>query len=243
MCSVEKRGGVYLLTLTGDGEHRINPTLIRALKSALQQIKSDAESSPSSTALVTTGQGKFFSNGYDLDWVRSPNLSPAESESRAHTTRTEYASLIQDLISFPMPTIAAVTGHASAAGFVLALAHDYVVMRRDRGFLYMSEVDIDLVVPPWFVALVKSKVGSGLARRDVFMRAEKLTGAAAVEKGVVDSAHDGAEATVEAGLRLGEELVKRKWKGHVYAGNRMVVMSEVLQALASEQARVAPARL
>ncbi|CAM8889135.1 unnamed protein product [Rhodiola kirilowii] len=243
MCSVQKRGNVYLLTIVGDGEHRLNPNLIRALKSALNQIKSDDETSSSATALVMAAEGKFFSNGYDLDLVRSVNLTPAESESRAAEMRCEFASLMEDLIAFPMPTIAAVTGHASAAGFILALAHDYVLMRNDRGFLYMSEVDIDLVLPPWFVVLITSKVGSGLSRRDVFLKAEKLTAKAAVEKGLIDKAEETAEATLEAAVRLGDELVKRKWKGHVYAANRMVVMSDVLHALSRETARVATSRL
>jgi hypothetical protein len=32
--------------------------------------------------------------------------------------------------------------NAAAAGFVLTLGHDYVLMRRNRGVLYMSEVDL-----------------------------------------------------------------------------------------------------
>lgn len=69
-------------------------------------------------------------------------------------------SVVADLISLPMPTIAAVSGHASAGGYILALSHDYVLMRSDRGFLYMSELDIKLVIPPWFIAIVKAKIGS-----------------------------------------------------------------------------------
>ena len=36
--------------------------------------------------------------------------------------------------------------------------------------------------------------------------------------GIVDSAmHDSEESVVEATVRLGEQLVKRKWNGEVYA--------------------------
>jgi hypothetical protein len=48
-----------------------------------------------------------------------------------------------------MPTVAAVTGHAAAAGCALALAHDSVVMRASRGFLYMSEVDAGIKTRRW----------------------------------------------------------------------------------------------
>ncbi|KAL8208838.1 hypothetical protein R6Q57_008250 [Mikania cordata] len=51
-----------------------------------------------------------------------------------------FKDVVADLISLPMPTIAAVTGHAAAAGLLLAISNDYVLMRRDRGVLYMSEL-------------------------------------------------------------------------------------------------------
>ncbi|KAI3412571.1 uncharacterized protein J3R85_017192, partial [Psidium guajava] len=222
-----KRGNLFFLTLTGAGEHRLNPNLISSLRSALFRLQSDPSAS-SSSALITTAHGKFFSNGYDLDWAQS-------SEPRLRLMSSSLCSLVHDLICLPMPTIAAVTGHASAAGMMLALSHDYVVMRRDRGFLYMSEMDIGLVIPNWFMALLRSKIGEPRARREAVMRAAKLTADDGVRIGVVDSAHDGAEATVAAATELGEALIARKWDGHVYAGNRRVVLREVLEAVGCDE--------
>lgn len=226
LCTLEKRGNLFILTLTGAGEHRLNPNLLSSLRSALSRLKSDP--SASSSALITTAHGKFFSNGYDLDWAQS-------SEPRLQLMSSALRSLVRDLICLPMPTIAAVTGHASAAGMMLALSHDYVVMRRDRGFLYMSEMDIGLVISNWFMALMRSKIGDPRARREALMRAAKLTAEDGVRMGIVESAHDGAEATVAAAAELGEALVTRKWDGHVYAGNRRVVLREVLEAIGSDE--------
>ncbi|KAG2278715.1 hypothetical protein Bca52824_061270 [Brassica carinata] len=166
MCTLEKRGQLFLLKLAGDGEHRLNPTLLDSITSAITQIRSDPSSSQS--VLITTSDGKFFSNGYDLALADSDPSLRVVMDSKLR-------SLVADLISLPMPTIAAVTGHASAAGFVLAMSHDYVLMRRDRGFLYMSELDIELVIPPWFAAMIRMKIGSPAARRDVMLTAEKVT--------------------------------------------------------------------
>ncbi|KAI8566408.1 hypothetical protein RHMOL_Rhmol02G0037900 [Rhododendron molle] len=52
-----------------------------------------------------------------------------------------YGPVVADFVSLPMPTIAAVTGHAAAAGLMLPLSHDYVLMRGDRGVMYLSELD------------------------------------------------------------------------------------------------------
>ncbi|XP_059628163.1 enoyl-CoA delta isomerase 1, peroxisomal-like [Cornus florida] len=226
MCTLEKRGSLFILTLTGNDEHRLNPNLIDAIKAALHRVRSE---STGPSALITTACGKFFSNGYDLAWANT--TSPAAAAQRIQLMSSKLRSLVNDLISFPMPTIAAVCGHASAAGYILALSHDNVLMRKDRGFLYMSEVDIGLKISAWFVSVVSTKIGSAIARRDVILRAAKLTAKMAVERGIIDSAHDGAEETVEAAVRLGEELVGRKWDGHVYGQIRRVLHADVLRAI------------
>ncbi|KAG9138826.1 hypothetical protein Leryth_007464 [Lithospermum erythrorhizon] len=140
-------------------------------------------------------------------------------------------SVVHDVLTLPMPTIAAVTGHASAGGMALVLCHDYVIMRRDRGFLYMSEMDIGMIIPSWFVCLIKSKVGSPKGWREVVMVAAKVTAERGVELGIVDKAVDGAAETVEAAVEMAEKLITRKWDGHVYADNRKVVFAEVLRSL------------
>ena len=114
MCTLEKRGNLFILTLTGEDQHRLNPTLIDAIRSVLNQVRADPNSH-SSSAIITTAQGKFFSNGFDLAWARS-------SPDRLRLMSSEFRALATELLSFPMPTIAAVTGHTSAAGFILALS-------------------------------------------------------------------------------------------------------------------------
>lgn len=220
MCTLEKRGNVYILTLTGPGEHRLSPAMIDSIQTTVRRVKVDPAAS--SAVLITTAQGKFFSNGYDLAWAKS-------IQSNFQLMSSKLRSLISDLISLPMPTIAAITGHASAAGLIFALSHDYILMRKDRGFLYMSELDIGLKITAWFMAVIKNKVGEPMARRDMVLRAAKLTAKEAVEKKIIDAAYDSAEETIRAAVDLGEELVRRKWDGHVYAQNRVVILKEVLE--------------
>lgn len=64
MCTVERRGRVHLITMTGAGEHRLNPDLLVALRSAVA-------ASAGAGALVLAAEGKFFSNGFDLAWARA----------------------------------------------------------------------------------------------------------------------------------------------------------------------------
>nr|CAD1842249.1 unnamed protein product [Ananas comosus var. bracteatus] len=149
MCTLEKRGRVYVLTITGDHQHRLNPTLISAIRAAVARVRSAAPpgGGGSGSALVTAAEGKFFSNGFDESVPRAP---------RRHDRGLRRA--VADLLSLPMPTIAAVTGHAAAAGCLLALSHDYVLMRADRGFFYMSELDIGVRLPDYFNAALRDKI-------------------------------------------------------------------------------------
>ncbi|PSS34897.1 Enoyl-CoA delta isomerase 2, peroxisomal like [Actinidia chinensis var. chinensis] len=227
MCTLEKRGEIFFLTLTGDDDHRLNPSLMDSLRSALREVK---EQSTRGSALITTARGKFFSNGFDLAWAQSAGSAAAVEDRLLHLVDL-FKPEVADLISLPMPTIAAVTGHAAAAGMMLAMSHDYVLMRSDRGVLYMSELDIGMKFPDYFTALVRSKVGSAAARRDVMLRAKKVTASEALAMGIVDSAHDSAEAVVEAAVRLGEELVKRKWDGEVYGEIRKALYPELCGVL------------
>ena len=140
MCSLEKRGNAWVLTLDGDDgdvQHRLNPTLIDSLLSTLNRLASQA--TPGSV-LVTTATGKFFSNGFDLSWARAAASASAATD-RLQFMVDSLKPVLAAIMSLPMPTIVAINGHASAAGFLLAVSHDYVLMRSDRGVLYMPEVD------------------------------------------------------------------------------------------------------
>ncbi|PON52915.1 Crotonase superfamily [Parasponia andersonii] len=214
MCTLEKRGNLFFLTLTGDDDHRLGPAVIESLLSALSQLKSEATRG---SVLITTAQGtKFFSNGFDLAWARSADTKSGAVD-RLRQMVDSFKPVVAELISLPMPTIAALPGHAAAGGFLLALSHDYILMRRDRGVLYMSEVDLGLTFPDYFAAAMRLKIGSASARRDVMLRGAKIRGDEAVRLGIAASAHDSADSVLEAAVRLGEQLAQRKWNGEVYA--------------------------
>ncbi|XP_008792336.2 enoyl-CoA delta isomerase 2, peroxisomal-like [Phoenix dactylifera] len=230
MCSLEKRGRVFVLTLTGDGEHRLGHDLIAAVRSALARVRAESAAGPGGYAFVTAAEGRFFSNGFDLAWANSAGSRSAARE-RLSSLVAVFRPIVADLMSLPMPTIAAVTGHAAAAGFMLAICHDYVAMRGDRGFLYMSELDIGLPFPPYFMALMRAKIADPRALRDVVLRAAKIPAADAKEKGIIDRVHGGAAETVEVAVRMGEELAARKWNGSIYASIRMAAFPELCRAV------------
>ncbi|XP_006654687.2 enoyl-CoA delta isomerase 2, peroxisomal-like [Oryza brachyantha] len=223
MCTLEQRGRVFVLTLTGDGEHRLGHSLIGSIRSAVVSVAAAAAAEPGA-ALVTVADGRFFSNGLDIG---PGGLPPA----RVGELVVALRPLAADLLALPMPTVAAVTGHASAAGFLLALCHDYRLMRADRGVLYMSEVDIGLPLPPYFVAVLRAKITAAHALRDVTLRGRKLKAAEAKEMGIVDVVCPTAAETAAEAIKLAEQLAARKWNGSVYSSIRISMFPDACRSV------------
>lgn len=146
MTSLERRDDVFVLTI-GDDENRFHPERLTAINAALDEV--EAASGPK--ALVTTGAGKFYSNGLDLDFMAA---NPAAAEANLR----EVHGLFARVLAFPAPVVAALQGHTFAAGAMLALAHDLAVMRSDRGYFCLPEVDLGIPFTPGMNALIRARL-------------------------------------------------------------------------------------
>ncbi|HVA04978.1 MAG TPA: enoyl-CoA hydratase-related protein [Acidimicrobiales bacterium] len=145
MIELEHVGPVWVLHLHS-GENRLNEDFVGEVNGALEEV----ETAGLPTALVTTGEGKFYSNGLDLDWLgTSPD--PASFMDEVHR-------LLVRVLMFPAVTVAAVNGHAFAAGAMLATAHDFMIMRSDRGYWCLPEVDLGLPLTPTMHAVVAARL-------------------------------------------------------------------------------------
>jgi enoyl-CoA hydratase/carnithine racemase len=176
---------VHVLDL-GDDENRFSPSWITGVHELLDTVVRGAEAA----ALVTTGRGKFFSNGLDLAWL-------GEHGDRAPDYLRDVQHLLARLLTLPVPTIAAVNGHAFGAGAMLAMAHDFRIMRSDRGYFCFPEVDITIPFTPGMAALVQAKLtpAAAIAAMTTGRRFDAPT---AVGYGLVDRAADQAALVAAA---------------------------------------------
>lgn len=90
------------------------------------------------------------------------------------------------MLALPVPTIAAVNGHAFGGGAMLAMAHDFRVMREDRGYFCFPEADIDLPFTPGMAALVQAKVTPAAAIASM-TTGSRFGGPQAAALGLVDA--------------------------------------------------------
>lgn len=197
MIELEQHGDVFVLTMV-DEENRWNTTFTREFSKVLDTV----EASTGPAALVTaSSHNKFFSNGLDLDWVQS--VGDHRGGDRA-VFGAEFMDLMGRIITLPVPTVAAVNGHAFGAGMMCALSHDVRLMREDRGFICANELQIGLTIPAPEVALMRHKIPAP-AFHETVMLAKRWTAPAAVAAGFVEAALP-LESLLEAAMARAAEL-------------------------------------
>jgi enoyl-CoA hydratase/carnithine racemase len=143
---------VAIVTMN-DGENRFNLPFLNAFLRVLDEIENQTDAN---SLVVTSSHEKIFSNGIDLDW-----LAPFIQKNDTAVTTTFFFTmnkLFKRIILYPMPTIAAISGHAFAAGAILTCAFDFRLMRSDRGFFCFSEVDVGIPFLPGMIALIKRAI-------------------------------------------------------------------------------------
>jgi enoyl-CoA hydratase/carnithine racemase len=184
MVDLSQHGPVWILRMD-DGENRFNRSSVAALHAALDTV----EAVESERALVTTGSGKYYSNGLDLDWLVAGEGTDGFLD--------DVHRLFGRILGFPAFTVAAVNGHAFAGGAMLACAHDRVVMRADRGYWCLPEVDLGLPLTPAMYATVASHLPAATLAEAV-LTGRRYGGAEACAAGIAAEAVADEEVVTRA---------------------------------------------
>eukprot|EP01114_Cavostelium_apophysatum_P013899 TRINITY_DN3470_c0_g1_i1.p1 TRINITY_DN3470_c0_g1~~TRINITY_DN3470_c0_g1_i1.p1 ORF type:complete len:265 (+),score=41.43 TRINITY_DN3470_c0_g1_i1:87-797(+) len=189
-------GGICVLTMR-NVENRFNPNTLKEMHAALDQI----EKNETVSVLIITAEGKFFSNGLDLDWMGANGSQAATNIQLAMKFLARYLVL-------PFPTIAAINGHAFAAGCMLALTNDFRIMRKGRGFICLPEVDIHMGLTPGMNALIVSKIADANTRRDAILLGKRFTAEEAQALRIVDTAVEEGDLR-KAALELASRVASK----------------------------------
>jgi len=160
-----------------DGENRIGLDAFDSWNGLLDSV----EASPDVSALVVTGGDRYWSTGLDLDEVGAMS----SNERMAFMRRVDL--VLGRLLTAPFITVAALNGHTYAAGALFALAHDYRVMRQDKGFFCLPSVDVGIPFSPGMSALISSKLGQPISH-DLVVSGRRIGALEAASHGVVTRA-------------------------------------------------------
>jgi len=190
---------VYLLTFTAPPDNRLITPFCQAFLLALDIIEF---SYPPGVVITTSGIAKFYSNGLDLE----------HAVNTEGYWRNSLYKLFKRLVTYPMPTIALINGHAFAGGLMLAMYHDYRIFNPSRGFLCLNELDFGYPLKPAMSVIFRQKIPYPAVYRSLVLEAKRFGSKDALEGGIVD----GLGALQEALDLVRERKLTEKGKTSIY---------------------------
>ncbi|HEX8376189.1 MAG TPA: enoyl-CoA hydratase/isomerase family protein [Pedobacter sp.] len=180
---------IALLTFDKGRTNAIDTEMIVELKDMLQYIEKDENV----LALILTGKGDYFTTGLDLIKLFD------YSEDQIKTFWEQYFSLIFTLISFKKPLVAAINGHAPAAGTTLSLCCDYRIMADGDYSIGLNEITLGIIVPDSLFQLYAFCIGRQKAHRYI-LEGKLFSPGEALNSGLVDEVVK-QEAVVNSAVR------------------------------------------
>ncbi len=145
-----KKDGTVGIIIMNNGENRQNLEWAETMMSVYEEIIADEDIK---AIVVTSSDPKSFSQGVDVQWVAQAQArKDLEIISKWIYTNHE---VFKAMMLAPVPTIAAITGHAFGNGAMLAGACDFRFMRADRGYFCLPEIDLGIQFVPSMLAWMR----------------------------------------------------------------------------------------
>lgn len=191
---VETTDRITLLTFNRPPANAIDLDLAEAVDETLGVIGDRDETD----ALVITGEGSCFSAGLDLKAV--PSYDRAQQQAMVMAVNRMFGRLY----GLPLPTIAAVNGHAIAGGVILTLACDYRVGAEGDYKLGLAEARVGVVYPVAAMAIVRSELAPATAKTMV-LTARNYSPREALAMGVLDELQP-AEGLLVRAIEVAREM-------------------------------------
>ncbi|KAG0169348.1 hypothetical protein DFQ28_003707 [Apophysomyces sp. BC1034] len=225
--TLDRDGPLFILRLHYK-DNRFTTEFCQAILTALQIVENIfLDATPVDMALVTIGEGKIYSNGLDLSQVLGyPPFMDV------------YLQMLKRLLTFCIPTVAALNGHAFAGGCLLAMVHDYRVMRSDRGFICMNEVDLPASLPPGMCAVIREKL-TPTTFRNMVLQGHRFSSQEALDQNIVDIICPEKEVFSKA-KELALKWAPKAQSGLVYKQLKDEMYSNVVKGLSVPYHRLAP---
>jgi enoyl-CoA hydratase/carnithine racemase len=159
----------------------------------LDQVISRLNSEEELKGLVITGEDKYFSSGFDLETFTS-----FKTHDEIVKWFTYEEEVMYKLFTCSKPVIAAINGHATAAGMIVSMACDYrIAINNPKTKIGMTEIKIGLSLTPAEGEIMRFGLDTDKNFRDIIFTGELITTMQAVEKGIFDELVDTQEELIE----------------------------------------------
>ena len=196
--------GIVQLVMSQPGKkNAMNAAMREALVERIEALAID----PGVTALILSGAEGQFSAGGDLQGL----MKVDKAEFRHYLKRGHQ--LVLTLWNFEKPAVAAIEGVGVGGGLALAMCCDHIVMGRSSriGFSFLQIG----FVPDWGTMFtVTQRIGASKAR-ELFLTAELIDSARALEIGLVDRVVDDDQVQSTA-MNVAQRLAHQPKRAFAY---------------------------
>jgi len=192
-----EKDGIVTLSLNRGKVNPLNGDVVDEILSSLKAIEGDS----TVNAIIFTGQGKFFSFGFDV-----PELLTYSREAFSEFL-SKFTNLYSYMFLYPKPIIAALNGHTIAGGCMLALACDRRIIISEKAKMSLNEIDLGVPIFAGITEILRFCVGSRNAT-DILYSGTLYSPEQAYSIGLVDdvvSADDLTDVATKAASDLGHK--------------------------------------
>jgi Delta3-Delta2-enoyl-CoA isomerase len=194
---ISRQNGIATVTLARGKVNALNEAVIEELDDTLQVLESEKDV----RAIIITGQGKFFSFGFDVQEF----MNYAREDFARYLKK--FSDLITCLFIFPKPVVAALNGHTIAGGCMMAVACDSRIMVAGKAKISLNEITFGSSVLASTVEMLTNAMGAKNAeyilKTGAMFSAQEAAGLGLVE--AVASEADLPEAARARAWELGQK--------------------------------------
>jgi len=209
--------GIATIVLARGKVNALNGTVVTEIKKHLDRV----ETEDTLRAVILTGQGKFFTFGFDI-----PGFMDHTREEFAAYLH-QFTELYARIFAYPKPIIAALNGHTIAGGCMLAAACDFRLMVTGRAKISLNEISFGSSVFAGSVEILKHCVGTRNAER-ILYSGRMYTAEEAAALGLIDLVTSEATLLKEA-MAVAREFTEKS--GTAFAGIKKLLRNPVAEAL------------
>jgi len=190
---------------------------LQTIKKAFKSLEADRETK----AILLTGQGSFFSFGFDIPEF----LSFTKDEFTGYLT--SFTGLYSYIFSYPKPVVAALNGHAIAGGCMLALACDHRVMTTGKARISLNEIDFGASVFAGCMEMLRFWVG-GKNATEVLYSGAMYSAEEAKAIGMVDEVKT-ADELMDHATQIASELGSKQQPA--FASIKLQLLKPVIEEM------------
>lgn len=229
--TLEMKDKVAVIRLDDGKRNAVNHALLDGLNGALDEAEAKG-----ARCVVLMGRDGTFSAGFDLKFFAT--CTPEEMTGLV----LRGSQLTTRLLQYPMPVIAACTGHGIAMGAFTLLSCDFRYgVDDDQYRIGANETAIKMILPVFGFELAKARLNP-LEKARAIAEGHLYTPKEAVKAGFLDEVVS-ADKLEETVLKRAEHLAQLSSKS--FAGNRIGIWKETIDAIEASHtsggAKVTPA--